>query len=58
LDDSWSSRIREQDAMNSRAPGFHAVRRRVTAFIRMAAVRLAERKFEPALPRKVLWANF
>jgi hypothetical protein len=44
--------------MNSRAPGFHAVRRRVTAFIRMAAVRLAERKFEPALPRKVLWANF
>jgi hypothetical protein len=43
--------IREQDAMNSRAPGFHAL-------IETAVARLAERKFDQALPPKVLWSNF
>jgi hypothetical protein len=42
--------IREWDAMNSRAPGFHVVKRRVTA-----VARLAERKFDLALPPKLLW---
>jgi hypothetical protein len=40
--------IRERDAMNSRAPGLHAL-------IKTAVARLAERSFDPALPPKVLW---
>jgi hypothetical protein len=47
--------IRKRDAMNSRAPGFHAVMRREAALIKTAASRLAERKFDPVLPSKVLW---
>jgi hypothetical protein len=50
--------IRERDAMNSRAPGFRAVKRRVSALIRTAAARLAERRFDPILPPRVLWSNF
>jgi hypothetical protein len=50
--------IRERDAMNSTAPGFHAVKRRVAVLIKSAAARLAERKFDPTLPPKVLWSNF
>jgi hypothetical protein len=45
--------IRERDVMNSKAPGFPAVKRRVAALIKMAAARLAERSFDPALPPKV-----
>jgi hypothetical protein len=41
--------------MNSRAPGFHAVKCRVATLIGTAAAHLAERKFDPALPPKVLW---
>jgi hypothetical protein len=58
--DSWFS-LFDQIAgcyTNSTAPGFHAVKRRVTALIKTAAARLAERKFDPALPPKVLWSNF
>jgi hypothetical protein len=50
--------IRERDAMNSKASGFHAVKRRVAALIKTAAARLAERSLDPALPPKVLWSNF
>jgi hypothetical protein len=46
---------RERDAMNSTAPGFHAVKRRVSALIKSATARLAERKFDPTLPPKVLF---
>jgi hypothetical protein len=42
--------IRDRDAMNSRVPGFHAVKRRVVALIKTAAACLAERRFDPALP--------
>jgi hypothetical protein len=58
VDDSLRDSIRMRDAMNSRAPGFHAFNRRVAALIRTAAARLAERRFDPALPPKVLWLHF
>jgi hypothetical protein len=45
---SHQSIYRERDAINSRAPGFHAVKRRVAA-LKTAADRLAKRKFNPAL---------
>jgi hypothetical protein len=50
--------IRGQDAMNSMAPGFRAVKCRVAALIKTAATRLAERRFDLALPPIVLWSNF
>jgi hypothetical protein len=50
VENSWSSRFdhdlqRARCYMNSRAPGFLAVKRRVAA-----AVRVAERRFDLALP--------
>jgi hypothetical protein len=47
--------ISERDALHFRAPGFCGVKRRVAALIRPVAARLAERRFDPALPPKVLW---
>jgi hypothetical protein len=41
--------------MNSRALCFHVVKRRVAALIKTAVARLAERKFAPPLPLKLLW---
>jgi hypothetical protein len=50
--------IKDRDAMNSRVPGFHAVKRRVAALIKTTAACLAERKFDPPLPPKMLWRQY
>jgi hypothetical protein len=47
--------IRARDAMNSRAPGFRSVKRRVAVPFKTAAALLAERNSDPALPPRVLW---
>jgi hypothetical protein len=39
----------ERDAMNSMAPGFHAVKRRVAALIKTAAARRKEGLIRPCL---------
>jgi hypothetical protein len=52
------SQIIEVESINYGAPGFHAVKRRVATLIRTTAAHLAEQRFEPALPPKVLWSNF
>jgi hypothetical protein len=44
--------------MNSRAPSFHAFKRKVAVLIKTVTARLAERRFDPALPPKVLWSYF
>jgi hypothetical protein len=36
--------------MNSKAPGFHAVKRRLATLNRTATARLAESRFDPTLP--------
>jgi hypothetical protein len=46
--------IRERNVMISRTPGFHTVKRRVAALLKMVAARLEKRKYDPALPPKVV----